>query len=364
MPSQTCRRLRRRSWNCWRSSGEGTDAGAGFGRPSPVAEDRTITTVDEARSRVESGRKSGLKKREARLAYLLILPASAVVLSLVIFPVLWNIALSLQRIRLIDLQNVNLFEIDATLRNFERVVGSSDFWEIIRTTVIYTIGGTVLSIALGLWAALVLQKAFVGRSAVRGLMLFPYVAPVIAVSIVWKTMLNPTFGIVNEGLGGLGFQQVDFLGRRSAELNLGFFSIDVPLALTTVILFEAWRYFPFAFLFILARLQALPKDLDEAAMVDGATISQRFLYVTLPQLRGVLSVLFLLRFIWTFNKFDDVFLLTGGAAGTKVITVDIVDWLRGRADVGAAAALGLILAGILLVLVAIYFKWFFEEETA
>ncbi len=295
---------------------------------------------------------------------MLILPASLIVSAFVFFPVLWNIALSLQRIRLIDLQTVNLFDFEATLRNFDRVIGSRDFWEVIRTTIIYTIGGTVLSLAMGLWAALVLQKAFLGRSAVRGLMLFPYVAPVIAVTFVWTIMLNPTFGIVNEGIGALGFQQIDFLGRRSAELNFGLFSLEIPLALTTVTLFEAWRYFPFAFLFILARLQALPKDLDEAAQVDGATLSQRFLYVTLPQLRGVLSVLFLLRFIWTFNKFDDIFLLTGGAAGTKVITVDIIEWLRGRADVGAAAALGLILAATLLVLVSIYFKWFYEEEAA
>jgi len=75
-------------------------------------------------------------------------------------------------------------------------------------------------------------------------------------------------------------------------------------------------------------------------------------------------VLFLLRFIWTFNKFDDVQLLTGGAAGTEVITVSIVDWLQGRSDVGSAAALGVILAVILVMLLFVYFKWFFEEETA
>ncbi len=306
--------------------------------------------------------RSGLQRREARLAYWLILPAALVVIGLVIFPVVWNIALSLQRIRLIELSQVSFFEFDATLRNFERVIGARTFWEVIRTTFIYTFAGTVLSIALGLWAAIVMQKVFIGRSAVRGLMLFPYVAPVIAVTFVWRIMLNPTFGVVNEWTSGAGFQRTDFLTRRTGTLDLGLFQWDFPMALITVIAFEAWRYFPFAFLFILARLQALPKELEEAAMVDGATISQRFLFVTLPQLKAVLSVLFLLRFIWTFNKFDDIFLLNGGAAGTKVITVQIVDWLRGRNDVGSAAALGLILAGILIVFVAIYFRWFYEEE--
>jgi multiple sugar transport system permease protein len=84
----------------------------------------------------------------------------------------------------------------------------------------------------------------------------------------------------------------------------------------------------------------------------------------MPALKPVLSVLFLLRFIWTFNKFDDIFLLTGGGAGTKVITVKIVDWLLGRGDVGAAAALGLILAAILGVVVGLYFKFFYVEDTA
>ncbi len=304
-----------------------------------------------------------LAQREARLGWVLVLPASLVVLVLVLFPLLWNTGMSFQRIRLIELQNFNFLDFsDVSLRNYSRVTGVSDFWATIRTTVIYAFFGTVFSIGLGMWAALVVRKPFKGRSVVRGLMLFPYVAPTIAVTFVWTLMLNPTFGIVNEWLDGLGFQQVDFLNRQNFVLNLFGWHLTLPLALTVVIFFEAWRYFPFAFLFILARLQALPTELDEAAMVDGATLTQQFRYVTLPQLRGVLSVLFLLRFIWTFNKFDDIFLLTGGAAGTEVIPIAIVNWLRSRADLGSAAALSIVLALILAVLMFVYFKWFYEEE--
>ncbi|MFQ5554117.1 MAG: carbohydrate ABC transporter permease [Acidimicrobiia bacterium] len=305
-----------------------------------------------------------LRQREQRLAWVLVLPAVLAVAGLVIFPVLWNITLSVQRIRLIDLQSVDFLDIDPTIANFSRVTGVRSFWEVIRTTVIYTVGGTVLSIVLGLWAALVVKKVFIGRSVVRGLMLFPYVAPVIAVTFVWRLMLNPTFGIVNEWVDGAGLTRIDFLGRRDIVLDLFAFHLTLPLALTMVILFEAWRYFPFAFLFILARVQALPSELEEAATVDGATLTQRFRYITLPQLSGVLSVLFLLRFIWTFNKFDDIFLLTGGAAGTEVITLSIVDWLLGRGDIGSAAALSIILAGFLFVLLFVYYRFFFTEEVA
>lgn len=304
-----------------------------------------------------------LAQREARLGWALVLPASLVVLVLVLFPLLWNTGMSFQRIRLIELQNFNFLDFsDVSLRNYSRVTGVSDFWETIRTTVIYAFFGTVFSVGLGMWAALVVRKPFKGRAVVRGLMLFPYVAPTIAVTFVWTLMLNPTFGIVNEWLDGLGIQQVDFLNRQNFVLNLFGWHLTLPLALTVVIFFEAWRYFPFAFLFILARLQALPAELDEAAVVDGATLTQRFRYITLPQLRGVLSVLFLLRFIWTFNKFDDIFLLTGGAAGTEVIPIAIVNWLRSKADLGSAAALSIVLALILASLMFVYFKWFYEEE--
>ena len=311
-------------------------------------------------------RKSGLARRESRLGVALMIPTVMVIVLLVLLPLLWNIALAFQPARLINIQEVSLIGFEPTLRNFEIVLSDNDFWPVLRTTFVYTIGGTILSILLGLWAALSLQKAFRGRSIIRGVVLFPYVVPVVAAAFVWQVMLNPRFGVVNVWIERLGGTPIDFLNTREYAVSVfGLFEFTVPLALLTVIVFEAWRYFPFAFLFILAALQSQSKEIDEAAMVDGATLSQRFWYVTLPGLWPVISVLFLLRFIWTFNKFDDVYLLTGGGSGTEVITVKIIDWLTGRGNVGAAAALGIILAMILSVVVFIYYKFFYvDEETA
>jgi multiple sugar transport system permease protein len=310
-------------------------------------------------------KKSGLQKRESRLGVTLMVPTVLVLLVLFFYPLVWNFALSLQPARLINIREVSLVGFTPSLKNFELVLSDNEFWPVLRTTFVYTIGGSVLSILMGLWAALTLQSTFRGRSIVRGLVLFPYVVPVIAAAFVWQVMLNPNFGIVNVWLERLGIGAIDFLGTRSYDIGVfGLFTISVPLALLTVIVFEAWRYFPFAFLFILAALQSLSNEIKEAAEVDGATISQRFRYITLPALAPVISVLFLLRFIWTFNKFDDIFLLTGGGAGTKVITVKIIEWLVGRGNVGAAAALGIILAAILSVVVLIYYKFFYVEETA
>jgi multiple sugar transport system permease protein len=316
-------------------------------------------------TKTKKPKKSGLQRRESRLGVALILPAVVIVLVLVILPLFWNIALSFQPARLINIQEVKLVGFDPTLRNFDRVLSDREFWPVLRTTFVYTIFGSILSILMGLWAALALRKSFRGRSLVRGLVLFPYVVPVIAAAFVWQVMLNPNFGITNVWIERFGGSAIDFLGTKSYDLSVfGLFTMSIPLALITVIVFEGWRYFPFAFLFILAALQSQSEAIEEAALVDGATISQRFWYITMPSLKPVLSVLFLLRFIWTFNKFDDIFLLTGGGAGTKVITVKIVDWLLGRGDVGAAAALGLILATILAVVVGLYFKFFYVEDTA
>ncbi len=309
-------------------------------------------------------RSPSLRGQEARLAYALILPTLLVVLAVVVLPVLWNVWLSLKPVRLATLGKADLWSPDdLTLRNYRLVLRGRNFWPILRTTLTYTVLGTILSLILGLLAALLVLDAFPGRNVFRGFLLFPYIAPVVAVAFVWKMILNAQFGIVNVvGDQFLGLPRISYLSQRYLTVHPFGVEVKWPLALTMVILFEGWRYFPFAFLFILARLQALPQDLYEAAAVDGATPIQRFWYITLPQLRGVLATLFLLRFIWTFNKFDDVFLLTGGGAGTKVLTVQIYEYLFGRYNVGAASALAMLLALVLIVLLTLYFRFFLEEE--
>jgi multiple sugar transport system permease protein len=110
-----------------------------------------------------------------------------------------------------------------------------------------------------------------------------------------------------------------------------------------VTVFAMWGYFPLCFLFILARMQSIPTDMYEAAEMDGASPFQKFWYPVLPQLLGILSVLFLLRFIWTFNKFDDIFLLTGGNAGTRTLTVNVYEQAFAVSNIGAGAAVAVVI---------------------
>ncbi|MCH2250099.1 MAG: ABC transporter permease subunit [Cognatishimia sp.] len=238
-----------------------------------------------------------------------------------------------------------------TLENFARIFDGREFWAVLYATMFYTIVGTVGALVVGLFAALLLNKEFRGKGIVRGLYLFPYVAPVIAVAFSWVTLFDPFSGSVNALLVQMGVADspINFFGQR-------------PQALIMVTVFEIWRYFPLSFLFILARMQSIDTDMYEAADMDGASPFQKFWYLSLPMLLGILSVLFLLRFIWTFNKFDDIFLLTGGNAGTRTLTVNVYEQAFAISNIGAGAAVAVVIFGFLLVFSIFFFKFMSREE--
>jgi multiple sugar transport system permease protein len=285
-----------------------------------------------------------------------------IVLAMVVLPILWTVSLAFQQVRLLNLRTAGVIG-DYSLANFEAILTSPGFVDALVTTLVYSVAGTAFAIGLGLVAAMALRSPFRGRGLVRACMLVPYVAPVVAAAFVWTTMLNPQFGVVNHyGTTLLGWD--DPIAFLSSGKPVSVFGVDlhVSQALVSVIAFEAWRSFPFAFLFLTARLEAIPETFEEAATVDGATPLQRFRHILLPQLLPTIAVLTVLRFIWTFNNFDDIYLLTGGGSGTQVVAVRVFDYLINRGDIGAAAAQALVLAAILALLVAVYLKLFGRHE--
>ena len=296
-----------------------------------------------------------LTQRDARLGLYLMSPTLLIVLLIIVLPLLWSILISFQRLRLIEIGRADFFK-PLTLDNYIRVIASAGLWNSLGTTLVYTIGSVVLSISLGLLAAMAVRRPFRGRTFVRASLLLPYVAPVVAVTFIWRTMLNPQFGIVNEiGQSVFGWDKpIAFLSQAQGTWNLFGLEIPVPTALLSAIAFEGWRYFPFAFLFLMARLGAMSGDPEEAALVDGATPWQSFRFIVLPQLMPIIGLLAMLRTIWTFNEFDDIFLLTGGAAGTGVASVQIYNFLTVQRNVGAAAAQSVIMSLVLVALLLIY----------
>ncbi len=254
-------------------------------------------------------------------------------------------------------QNI-LLTYEFTLNNFKKVIKDKVFIDLLSTTFYYTFFGTIGAIVFGILAAQMVNQKFFGRTFMRSVLLFPYVAPVVALAYTWELLLDPTSGTLNNLL--INYQIIDgpinLLGQKYVTLNILGFDVKLRLALTTVIIFEIWRYFPLAFLFILARLQAVPKELYEAADVDGANPIQKFLNITLPQILAVISILFMIRFIWNFNKFEDIFLLTGGASGTRTLPINVYQQGFSIGDIGMGSAVSIVIVVFLLIFMFIYFK--------
>jgi multiple sugar transport system permease protein len=292
----------------------------------------------------------GMAAAETRLAWALILPTVIIVLGLVLFPAIFSIWISFRDIGLNNLNDV--FHAPwVGFQNYRLVFNDFAFkfqdltnWGAAVTTIVYATLSTIITLLMGLIAALLLNRKFVGRGIARGIFLFPYVAPVISVAFVWRWLLDPRpSGVLNNILMSLGLIETTkaFLATRG-------------LAIWLVILFQGWRYFPFAMLMLLARLQAVDDTLYEAADVDGASTWQKFWFITIPELRYVMGAIFLLRLLWTFNKFDDIWLLTGGGYGTNVLPVLTYQFSFGSYDFGKGAATAMIQLAFLVVFIAIY----------
>ena len=211
----------------------------------------------------------------------------------------------------------------------------------------------ILQVIVGVAASLLLNETFIGRTLVRGIVLFPYMVPTIVVVILMRWILSDSYGILNYLLQVVGLinRPIVWLGAENIMLVL--------------ILISTWTYFPFVLIGVLARLQTIDPELYAAAKVDGAGMLRRFFHVTLPQIRNVLFVLILLRFLFMFTKFDIVWLLTGGSGlGYYVRTLPIFTYMKafGEMQVGAGAALSVIMFLILVVFALIYSKVFQRGE--
>ncbi|GAB3647712.1 carbohydrate ABC transporter permease [Glycomyces tarimensis] len=305
------------------------------------------------------GRPLTLSQREDLQGRLLVGPTLLVVTVFAIAPFLAVLLLAFLDIRLVDIPHLYLDELVFTTDNITRIWNSERFWSSLGTTVAYASASTVGAVAVGLAVALSLRRPFRGRALIRALVLIPYILPVVAAATIWKSLLNTSHGLVNAaGAEWLGWSEpIAFLTTTSRDVG----GVSVPVALLTVIAFEVWKTFPLAFLFITARLQVAPRDLEEAAAIDGAGSVRTFVHIVLPQLVGVMALLAVLRFLWSFQNFNDIYLLTGGAGGTGVLSIRVYEELVGRADIGTASATGLLMTGMLVVVVGVY-VWMLRRE--
>jgi multiple sugar transport system permease protein len=228
------------------------------------------------------------------------------------------------------------------LENYRDVLTDDLFWLAFRNTLVYALAGTLLSLVIGLGFAVLLNQR-VGRmsSVAEFLYTIPWVVSPVVAGFAWKWLLNDHFGIINYWLVGTGIldEGITWLGRADT-------------ALACVIVARVWQFYPFAMVMFLAGLQAIPTEQYEAASVDGATLVQRFRFVTLPNLASVTSVLVPLGVIWSFNDFNMVFVMTRGGPinASMVLPVLVREFSFVEFDLGRGSALSIIVFAILLTL--------------
>jgi len=209
---------------------------------------------------------------------------------------------------------------------------------------IYTITVTVFQFILALVLASIANLTFKGRSLFRISMVLAWAIPVIAAANIWKFMLWRE-GVINYFLMIWGFEPVSWLENST-------------FALLSIIIVSLWKTFPFVFICILAGLQSIPEYLYEAAKIDGASMTQRFLHITLPNLKTILSTVIILRVIFIFNWFEMPWLLTKGGPGTATTFPSILIYLRAflAYSLSEGAAISMLCMLILLIFIMLFFK--------
>ena len=237
-----------------------------------------------------------MPRRDALLGTTLVLPLLAVMLGLLAYPVGSALLISLQ---------------DKTLGSPGTFIGVANYVElftedpryfaVVRNSLVFTLVSVAGKLVLGMGMALLLNQRIPGRQLFRGWLLLPWIAPTFVTALTWRWMFDGTSGIINYVLQSAGIIEfpIAWLGLSGTALG-------------AVIVTNVWRGFPFFGVSILAAMQSLPEENFEAASVDGASVWQKFRYITIPGIRTVLVIVTMLSTIWTFNDFAIVYIMTGG----------------------------------------------------
>ena len=236
------------------------------------------------------------------------------------------------------------------LANYTELLKAPLFWQVLWQTVLFTVGSVVMHLVIGMGLALLLHTKINAqiRNFLRGLLIIPWLfAPTVA-GMIWVLMLSP-FGVVNGFLATIGLLDpnatINWLGNPATSL----------LSVTAM---NIWRAFPFFMVMLLAGLQAIPEDVYEAADIDGTTPLQKFWYITIPALRGVIATIVLLDSIWTFRAFDPVYVMTGGGPvnSSQVLPTMIYFDAFQRLKFGYASAEAVVMFLILFAFSVVYVR--------
>jgi multiple sugar transport system permease protein len=288
-------------------------------------------------------------ENEGLLAAVLLAPTVILLGTFIAYPFVMGVWLSLSNT---SVGNPGEF---VGLHNFVKAWNDSIFQTAFGNTFFYTFWATIFKLALGMWLALLLNRHFRGKRIVRAAMLLPFIVPTVLSTFAWRWMFDPTFSVLNWLLF-----QTGFITNKLPFLSDGTYGMWCAIVVNT------WRGMPFFAITLLAGLQTISTDLQEAASLDGANGWQRFWHVTWPLLKPVTVVVVVFSVIQTFSDFQLIYVLTGGGPANATHLLATYAYQIGVATglLGEGAAISLFMLPVLFVVVWVQLRYLRRLEGA
>lgn len=291
-------------------------------------------------SQIGTGRRPR-RLSDGMFALLLTAPGLALLAAVVVYPLITALITAFYK--------QSLIEPGREFVGFQNIVDvlTGEFFPLLTQTLVFTLGTTIAPFVIGFGLALALNTRIRGAKVLRGLMLIPWLIPGVVVSFLWMWIFNANYGVLNAAL-----ETVGLIDSPQAWLA------NPTTAMIAVIVAKTWQSFPWMMVMLLAGLQTVPIELHEAAEIDGAGTIRRFFSITVPQMSGIIGLVILLEFIWNFQHFDIIYVLTGGgpAGSTQTFATAVYETAFDGFDLGHAGAIGLLWMILLMALVVVYVR--------
>ncbi len=273
--------------------------------------------------------------------YTFLTPALVVTIGIILIPIVYTVSLSFMNYVIWKPDEIGFIG----LANYRNAWQDEIFIISLRNTLVWIVGVIGLQFLLGFATALLLNQEFRFRGLARALVLIPWVTPSVITALMWRWMYDGNSGVINDLLVRVGLieRYVPWLAQSETSL------VAIMVALM-------WQGFPFFAVMILAGLQAIPRELYEVADVDGASVIQKFVRITVPMIMPIVFTTILLRTIWVANSLDIIFIMTGGGPGYSSYTLPLYSYIQAYRglDFGTAGTVAVYLTILLLTVVVLY----------
>jgi multiple sugar transport system permease protein/N,N'-diacetylchitobiose transport system permease protein len=309
------------------------------------------SSVTAASGPARGGTSWWARTRESRFALALLIPSVIVVFGIVIYPIIKTLITSFYAVESPFPKAWPGVGFD----NYAKALSSPQFWSAVQRTAYFTFVSTALELTFGIAIALLLYAPLKMRWLFRTIVVLPWALPTIVNGALWRYMFNANYGVVNAALTQLGL-----ISTYKAWLSSPFGALNI------VVLADVWKNTSLVAFFLLAGLTTIPRDLYEAARIDGVSPFQSFLRITLPLLRPAIVVVLVLRTIEAFKVFDIIYVMTGGGPANGTQSVTFYTYQRAFSDelFGYGSALAYLIVLFILGLAAVYIRTLRSEGYA